>query len=107
VPELLGAPDWVTSVLFDVMAKGEGNATREEISTLTEWLRQPSGRVVIDKTGLVGNYELTLRYTSDLNAVDAPSVFTALEEQLGLKLVPDRAPLQVLVVDHIERPTPD
>ena len=78
------------------------------MSTLAEWLGQPSGRVVVDKTGLTGNYEFTLRYTSQLTPRDdTPSVFTALEEQLGLKLVPDRAPLQVLVVDHVERPTED
>jgi uncharacterized protein (TIGR03435 family) len=78
------------------------------ISTLAEWLKQPSGRVVVDKTGLTGNYEFTLRYTSDVTAAtETPSIFTALEEQLGLKLVPDRALLQVLVVDRIERPTPD
>jgi uncharacterized protein (TIGR03435 family) len=76
--------------------------------TLAEWLGPPSGRVVIDKTGLTGNYEFTLRYTSqDPPRDDAPSIFTALEEQLGLKLVPDRAPLQVLVVDQVERPTED
>lgn len=78
------------------------------MSSLAERLRQPSGRVVVDKTGLTGNYEFTLRYTSQLTpGDDTPSVFTALEEQLGLKLVPDRAPLQVLVVDHVERPTED
>jgi uncharacterized protein (TIGR03435 family) len=78
------------------------------ISTLAEWLRAPSGRVVVDKTGLTGDFEFSLRYTSQSNPRDdVSSIFTALEEQLGLKLVPDRAPLQVLVVDHIEPPSED
>jgi uncharacterized protein (TIGR03435 family) len=69
------------------------------------------GRTVLDQTGLTGLYEFTLTYTSQLNAAadgaadDAPPVSTALQEQLGLKLVPTRAPVEVLVVDRIERPT--
>jgi uncharacterized protein (TIGR03435 family) len=78
------------------------------MSRVVAALGKPDGRVIIDKTGLTGNYEFTLRYTTEPNATDdRPSLFTALEEQLGLKLVSDRAPLQVLVVDHIERPTED
>jgi uncharacterized protein (TIGR03435 family) len=74
------------------------------LSRLAESLGHPDGRVILDRTGLTGNYEFTLRY--QLNPTgDTPSLFTALEEQLGLKLVPARAPLQVLVVDHIERPS--
>ena len=67
------------------------------------------GRVVIDKTGLKGNYDITLNYMPQPRAdapPDAPpNVFTALQEQLGLKLEPDRAPLKVLVIDRIERPS--
>jgi uncharacterized protein (TIGR03435 family) len=71
-------------------------------------LGMPDGRVIVDKTGLTGNYEFTLRYTLLPNAsADLPLLFTALEDQLGLKLVPDRAPLPVLVIDRIERPTAD
>jgi uncharacterized protein (TIGR03435 family) len=67
-----------------------------------------TGRVVIDKTGLKGNYDVTLRYT-DRTSPNAepgtpPEIFTALQEQLGLKLESDRAPLKVLVIDRIERP---
>jgi len=76
------------------------------LSRLSDALGRPDGRVVIDKTGLSGNYEFTLRYSSETNpAVDTLSLFPALEEQLGLKLVPDRAQLPVLVLDRIERPT--
>lgn len=76
------------------------------LSRLSESLGQPDGRVIIDKTGLTDNYEFTLRYTNQPNPTDeTPSLFTALEDQLGLKLVPDRASLQVLVIDSIERPT--
>ena len=66
------------------------------------------GRAVVDKTGLTGNYEVKLSYM-DKPKADAPpdappDLFTALQEQLGLKLEPDRAPLKVLVIDRIERP---
>lgn len=67
------------------------------------------GRTVIDRTGLTGYYDITLKWTpdrtqsSDPNA--PPDLFTALEEQLGLKLVSTKAPVDVLVVDHVEWPT--
>ena len=79
------------------------------LSRLGEALGRPDDREIIDRTGLTGNYEFTLRYSPRTPTADSepPSLFTALEEQLGLKLVPDRAPLQVLAIDSIERPTPD
>ena len=69
---------------------------------------RPDGRVIVDKTGLTGRYDFTLRYTMQPGPNDdTPSIFTAVEEQLGLKLVPDSAPLDIVVVDHIEPPTED
>ena len=64
------------------------------------------------RRGLTGLYDWTLtghqrtrsRVLLLLNP-DAPGLFTAVEEQLGLKLVPTKAPVQVLVIDHIERPS--
>jgi uncharacterized protein (TIGR03435 family) len=75
-------------------------------------------RAVVDRTGLTGAYEIELHWTPDgppalpgdappPPASDAPSIFTALQEQLGLKLESDRGPVQVLVIDHVERPTED
>jgi uncharacterized protein (TIGR03435 family) len=67
-------------------------------------------RTVIDKTGLKGEYDIHLKYTSE-NAPqplpdDAPPVlFTAIQEQLGLKLVASKGPVNTLVVDHVEQPT--
>lgn len=79
---------------------------------LAQNITQAAGRVVFDKTGLEGRYELTLSYNQNPSTGSDPggdtvSVFTAVQEQLGLKLEPDRGPVRVLVVDHIERPTPD
>lgn len=72
------------------------------------------GRMIVDKTGLAGkkfDFELTWapddRHGGDEAADAGPSLFTALEEQLGLKLVPAKGPVEVVVVDHIEKPSPN
>ena len=73
------------------------------------------GRIAVDRTNLAGYYEFTLEYASRAgNAAgvsDAddprPSIFTALQDQLGLRLDSKRIPVEVLVIDSVERPTPD
>jgi uncharacterized protein (TIGR03435 family) len=69
-------------------------------------------RLVVDKTGLTGRYDLKLQWTPDSTLADsaAPdsnqgSIFTALQEQAGLKLEPQKGPVEVMVIDHIERPS--
>jgi len=64
-------------------------------------------RPLIDKTGLAGRFNLHLQFARDLSASDtpAPSIFTAVQEQLGLKLEPAKGPGEFLVIDSIERPS--
>ncbi|HZQ42084.1 MAG TPA: TIGR03435 family protein [Acidobacteriaceae bacterium] len=66
-------------------------------------------RNVIDKTGLTGMYDINLKWRpDDAPASDdnnAPDLFTALQEQLGLKLEPSKGPVNILVIDHVEMPT--
>jgi uncharacterized protein (TIGR03435 family) len=68
-------------------------------------------RPLIDQTGLTGRYDFKLTYSyadapnTDPNA--APPMFTAIKEQLGLKLEPVKAPVDAFVIDHIEQPTPN
>jgi len=77
------------------------------ISNFAANLSHIVGRVIVNKTGLEGGYDFTLDYAPEgADASDTrPSIFTALEEQLGLKLVPSKGPVDVIVIDHIERPT--
>lgn len=72
-------------------------------------LSRPVGAVVVDQTGLSGNFDIDLKYrASDSEDSSLPSVFTAIEEQLGLKLVRQRVPTTILVVDHAgSEPTPN
>ena len=67
------------------------------------------GRLVVDKTGLTGKYDFTLRWTPDtIQSADSdagPSLFTALQEELGLRLESTKAPVDVLVIDQVELPT--
>ena len=78
---------------------------------LANKLSGPTGGVVIDRTGLgTKTFVYFLKWTSDSQsgmAGGAPSIFTAIEEQLGLKLVPATDPVEVLVIDRIEKPTPE
>jgi uncharacterized protein (TIGR03435 family) len=65
-----------------------------------------TGRVVVDKTGLTDRYDVKLVWAAD-DAPDssAPSLFTAIQEQLGLKLEPAKEPVPVLVIDHVDLPS--
>jgi bla regulator protein blaR1 len=70
------------------------------------------GRPVVNKTGISGLFDIQLEFTTEaklekLNAADdaGPSIFAALQEQLGLRLVPARGQGEVLVIDHVERPS--
>ena len=70
-------------------------------------------RPVLDKTGLTGKYDIELRWTperillqsSTLPDAASPSIFTAIQEQLGLKLESGKGPVRSLVIDHLERPS--
>ena len=83
------------------------------IQNLAGSLEAMLDRPVMDRTGLTGAYDIDLQWArTDLHAddaasTDAPSLFTAVEEQLGLKLVPHKEKLDVLVIDHIQPPTPN
>jgi uncharacterized protein (TIGR03435 family) len=74
------------------------------------------GRPILNHTGLTGTYNLTLNWVPDIprppgseGAAPVPegqaSIFTVLQEQFGLKLTPGKAPVEVVVIDHIEKPT--
>lgn len=71
------------------------------------------GRTVVDKTGLSGRYSYSLQWSPQrLNAspdpdADGPSLFTALKEQLGLRLEPSKGPVQIVIVDAVSNPTPN
>jgi uncharacterized protein (TIGR03435 family) len=80
------------------------------MTLIAEELARITGRVVVDKTNLTGRYDFKLVWTpDDVPATDnsAPSLFTAVQEQLGLKLEPAKEAAPVLVIDHVEPPTPN
>ena len=91
-----------------------GAVSMEELARNTSRM---AGRVVVDRTGLQGRYDFDLKFNPDGELAAAtpadrppdalPSFFVALEEQLGLKLEPQRAPVDVVVIDSIQRPVED
>ncbi|HEY6370005.1 MAG TPA: M56 family metallopeptidase [Candidatus Sulfotelmatobacter sp.] len=84
-------------------------------SDMASHISRQLGTVVVDKTGLAGAYDFSLNWMSDasgggtfnapVSAASASSLLAAIQEQLGLKLEPQKSPMQVLVIDHAERPT--
>ena len=67
-----------------------------------------SDRPVLNKTGLTGEYDYKLNWNADISATAsdsaAPSIFTALQEQLGLRLEAQKMPVDVLIIDRAEKP---
>lgn len=93
---------------------GEGYRTLEftsaSIQDLALMMMQYVDYPVVDQTGLKGRYDVTLKYTYDETRAPTdgsapPNLFTAMQEQVGLKLDPVKAPADVLVVDRVELPT--
>ncbi len=94
-----------------------------EVDRLAPVLSRILGRTVIDKTGLTGKFNIQAHWTPDQNQLQAmtggaqpdepvpqfdpngPSIFTAIQEQLGLKLESQKGPVDILVIDHVERPS--
>jgi len=93
------------------------------MASLASLLASMLNRPVLDRTGLTGNFEMQMDYTPDqmpqlppgatlppgfaMPSPDGPSLLTALQEQLGLKLESTRGPVEVLVIDSVSQPTPD
>jgi uncharacterized protein (TIGR03435 family) len=99
---------------FGIDRDGTMYAGGVTMDRLAKMIGPTAGRPVIDRTGLTGYLTLALRYQRIPPRADAvpapddpPALFTALQEQLGLKLESATAQVRVLVVDHIERPDPD
>jgi len=111
------------------ISNGFGRLTliAQPISVMAQFLGPSVNRVVVDRTGLTGSYDVDLTWTPDrlpprppgappdqpirVNGAEidpnGPSIFTAIREQLGLKLESGRWPVQVLAIDHVEQPSPD
>ena len=104
-----------------MMGPGNLNVGGMPMSELARSLSPLVGRIVIDKTGLNGRYDFQMTYAPEGRGFgpapgggepppvdpNTPSLFTALQEQLGLKLESERAPVDVVVIDRVEQPTED
>lgn len=87
---------------------GSGRAVGAQVSmeTLSQFLSMQLSRAVRDRTGVSGAFDIALTWAPDVSQdLSAPSIFTAVQEQLGLKLVSARGPVESIVIDSVERPT--
>jgi uncharacterized protein (TIGR03435 family) len=106
-----------------MMSRGKLEAKSMKTGNLADALSSRLGRTVVDKTGLTGDYDFTLEWAPDMGenggpkgmpadapkeapqVADGPSLFTALQEQLGLKLESAKGPVEILVIDRAAKPS--
>jgi uncharacterized protein (TIGR03435 family) len=87
---------------------GQFACSHLSMDDLASLLSGVTGRMVLDQTNLTGSYKFTLKWTPDESSnpnPDLPGIFTAIQEQLGLKLIPTKGPVEMLTIDHIEKPS--
>jgi uncharacterized protein (TIGR03435 family) len=88
----------------------EGKVSAQGVTTenFAQWLSRQVGRTVIDKAGLTGRYDFALSWTKDEDVsagAGGPTILDAIQQQLGLKLESGKGPLEIIVVDHAEKPS--
>jgi uncharacterized protein (TIGR03435 family) len=120
-PQIIGTPPvgpgGARPACMSVTQRNFIAAGTKPITDLARGLESIVGRRVVDATGLTGNFDITLMWTptpgldvqpnAPTGGADTVSLFAAVQEQLGLKLEPARGPVDVVVIDSVERPTPD
>ena len=125
-PNGIKGPDGIAHAGMMHMGAGQLTGQGVPMPTLVMLLSQQLGRTILDQTGLKGNYDINLQWTPDesLGAMfngpeggkpatgnpptpesSGPSIFTAIQEQLGLKLESTKGPVEILVIDHVEQPS--
>jgi len=125
LPQAFPGPNEPLPCGFGRLIPGLADVSGRTVAQFVTTLSDLTGRPVIDKTGLTGMYDFTLKYSPELGRTagplallspgappppvdpDAPSVSVALQEQLGLKLENARGPVEVAVIDKLERPMLD
>ena len=108
-PSKCDAPDGscgFTATPTEIVGRGR---SMEQLATR---LSRSIGQTVVDQTGIGGIFDFKMSWTQDdqfrePGASASPAIFTALTEQLGLRLESQRAPVEILVIDGADRPTPD
>jgi uncharacterized protein (TIGR03435 family) len=100
-------PEEAGQAMLRVRGRGEIDSVSMPLHSLPSMLARELDRPVVDKTGLTGNYDFILKFSPAVGAApdsQDPSIFTAIQEQLGLKLEPAKAPLDVLLIERVEEP---
>jgi uncharacterized protein (TIGR03435 family) len=91
------------------LGPGHNTGRAVSVSMIAALLEGSVGRNVFDRTGLAGKFDVDLQWTPDQpwqpGDLNGPSIFTAVREQLGLKLESTKGPVDVLVIDRAEQPT--
>jgi uncharacterized protein (TIGR03435 family) len=93
--------------ILRISGRGRIIGSGATVAQLVGWFSNANGvdRPVMDETGLVGHYDFTLEWANPQNAADTrPSIFTAMVEQLGLRLEPKRVAMEYVVIDRAELP---
>ncbi|HWB32267.1 MAG TPA: TIGR03435 family protein [Acidobacteriaceae bacterium] len=99
-----------TGCLYGIKSAGFRSAHNCSIDDIAQMFSHSAGRRILNKTGLTGRYDFEFCYSNERTPegdpnFDCPTLFTAFQEQLGLKLEPATAPLDVLVIDSAQKPS--